>query len=145
MAEKNRLSAGPQMRAPSAQKTANFSKKCILSVDGPVSLITLPARLKRDSRVARQRSWFWPEFGTANWNSILSRHDESRTRGTNYRRRSDWVFLWTEIYASLPPKKFGAGSLISTYRVVNTTLRAESEISGWEGKMSRPESFSYQV
>ena len=25
------------------------------------------------------------------------------------------------------PKNFGAGSLISTYRVVNTTLRAESE------------------
>jgi hypothetical protein len=75
------------MRAPSAKKIAKSSKKCILAVDGAVSLITLPARLKRDSRVARQRSWFWPEFGTANWNSILSRHDESRTRGMNYRRR----------------------------------------------------------
>ena len=52
--------------------------------------------------------------------------------------RHDWVFLCPE-YAET------AGSLISTYRVVNTTLRAESEISGWEGKMSRPESFSYQV
>jgi hypothetical protein len=77
-------------------KIANFSKKCVLSVDGAVSLITLPARLKRDSRVARQRSWFWPEFGTANWNSILSRHDESRTRGMNYRRRKIEFFCGRE-------------------------------------------------
>ena len=55
-------------------------KKCILAVDGLGWLNTLPARLKRDSRVARQRNWFWPEFGTANWNSILSRRERSANR-----------------------------------------------------------------
>jgi hypothetical protein len=27
----------------------------------------------------------------------LSRHDESRLGGMNYRRRADWVFLWAEM------------------------------------------------
>jgi hypothetical protein len=58
-----------------------------LAVDDSVWLTTLPARLKRDSRVARQRNWFWPEFGTANWNSILSRDDEARLGGTNDHRK----------------------------------------------------------
>src|SRR4051812_3869535 len=50
-----------------------FQKKCGFAVDDRDPPATLPARLKRDSPVARQRNWFWPEFGTANWNSILSR------------------------------------------------------------------------
>jgi hypothetical protein len=36
-------------------------------------------------------------------------------------------FYGPEEGAEFTPKNFGAGSLISTYRVVNTTLRAESE------------------
>jgi hypothetical protein len=72
--EGNRFSAGlPDASMASAKKAEKNSTKCILAVDGLDWLHTLPARLKRDSRVARRRSWFWPEFGTANWNSILSR------------------------------------------------------------------------
>jgi hypothetical protein len=40
---------------------------------------------------------------------------------------------------NIVPKKFGAGSLTSTYRVVSTTLRAESEISGWRLRSSARE------
>jgi hypothetical protein len=55
------------------KKEQKILKKCILAVDGFDCLNTLPARLKRDSQVARCGDWFWPGFGTANWNSILSR------------------------------------------------------------------------
>jgi hypothetical protein len=108
---------------------ANFCKKMLFAVDAgasPATLLTppeagLPGRKTRELVLAY--------FGTANWNSILSRHDERSARresgGGQTKRESS------------PEKKLGffcgskeaqaAGSLISTYRVVNTTLRAESE------------------
>ena len=97
---------------------ADFSKKCFSAVDGrsgPAKLLTppeagLPGRKTRELVLAY--------FGTANWNSILSRHDE-RQRELSPEKKLGFFCG--------PKEAQAAGSLISTYRVVNTTLRAESE------------------
>ena len=97
---------------------AKFSKNRFFTVDArvcPATLLTppeagLPGRKTRELVLAY--------FGTANWNSILSRHDE-RQRELSPEKKLGFFCGSKEAQA--------AGSLISTYRVVNTTLRAESE------------------
>jgi hypothetical protein len=59
MAQTNRFCAGKQMRLGFGPiKMQFFQKKCVLAVDGPVASAILPARLKRDFRVARRWDWF---------------------------------------------------------------------------------------
>jgi hypothetical protein len=49
----NRAGFAGWFEPPAAKKSQIFQKKCILAVDGFARLDTLPARLKRDSQVAR--------------------------------------------------------------------------------------------
>jgi hypothetical protein len=53
-----------------------FEKKSLFAVDGLFSMATLLTRLKRDSRSRKTKELVLAYFGTANWSSILSRHDE---------------------------------------------------------------------
>jgi hypothetical protein len=77
-----------------------FAKKSLLSVDALFSTATLLTPPEAGlPLVARRKELVLAFFGTANWNSILSRPDETVTRLRWARwklsgRRSDWVFLW---------------------------------------------------
>src|SRR6202011_368432 len=105
---------------------ADSSKKRFFAVDGricPATLLTppeagLPGRKTRELVLAY--------FGTANWNSILSRFITPVVRqlpDEGGHRSGDKIGS----FFCGPREAQAAGSLISTYRVVNTTLRAESE------------------
>jgi hypothetical protein len=56
-----------------SEKSQIFEKKCVFRIDGWIGTATLLARLKRDSQVERRKELVLAYFGTANWNSILSR------------------------------------------------------------------------
>jgi len=76
------------------EKFSFFLKKTLFIVDGLSSMTKLLTPPEAGTPVvARRKELVLAYFGTANWNSILSRHDESRIGGMNYRRRSDWVFF----------------------------------------------------
>jgi hypothetical protein len=90
----NQFSDVSSVRGAGGARNLCFSaKKSLFAVDGHFSTAKLLTPLETGPDVVGVVLAY---FGTANWNSILSRHDESRTGGMNDRRRLDWVFLWTE-------------------------------------------------
>jgi hypothetical protein len=95
MAKTNRFCAGRQMRSGCGRRKMQFfQKKCVLAVDGPTASAILPARLKRDSRVARQWDWFSHILGL----QIGTQFCPVLTIGNGLRDgRQGWVFLWAEI------------------------------------------------
>jgi hypothetical protein len=73
-----RLVAGGRPYRP--LKTQFFSKKCFLAVDGRIWADTLLTPPEAGLPGRKTRELVLAYFGTANWNSILSRHDERWTR-----------------------------------------------------------------
>src|SRR5436190_17786946 len=101
MAKTNRLPPDWQMRRSNggccAKKSALFQKKYVLAVDGLFCPASLLARLKRDSRVARQESWFSHTLGLqigTQFCPVLMKIP--RKRETIRAGRHDWVFLCAE-------------------------------------------------
>jgi len=110
-----------------------FREKIAFTVDVAISVHKLSIPPEAGPDISRGGSCL---LGTANWNSILSRDNEavSRPRSNcggqavdNLRGNKVGFFCWPKWVRT-------AGSLTSTYRVVNTTLRAESEILAAAGR-----------
>jgi hypothetical protein len=69
--------AGPWRR----KEFSFFPKKSLVAVDGVFSTATLLTPPEAGlPLVARRKELVLAYFGTANWNSILSRHDKTATR-----------------------------------------------------------------
>ena len=106
-----------------------MQKKCFFAVDAGTSRATLLTPPEAGLPGRKTRELVLAYFGTANWNSILSRHDERSARRESGGRANQTGIIAGEklgFFCGLKEAQ-AAGSLISTYRVVNTTLRAESE------------------
>jgi hypothetical protein len=101
------------------KKSSFFEKKSLSRVDDDFPLATLltpPEAGPDDVGVVLAY------FGTANWNSILSRHDEGCRResgGGPEIVAGDQIGFFCGLKRAQT-----AGSLISTYRVVSTTFKS---------------------
>jgi hypothetical protein len=85
-------------RQAATPKKCNFSsKKWLGAVDGRIGpyILLTPPEAGLPSRKTKELVLAY--FGTANWNSILSRFDQSRHGGSLRDGRQGWVFLWAEI------------------------------------------------
>jgi hypothetical protein len=90
-------------RPPGRAENLRLSQKTsLLAVDGDFLLATLLTPPEAGLPGRKTRELVLAYFGTANWNSILSRHDERSARresgsgqtNGNHRRRKIEFFLW---------------------------------------------------
>ena len=91
-----------------------FKLFCRNSVDDLVDSVIFDIPPQRGFSKRKLKKRVLGYFGTANWNSILSRPNDGNVIGVG---RQSWVFLSPEISEA-------AGSLTSTYRVVKTTFKS---------------------